>query len=444
MISQLVFVGFGAVARCLFSLIPIKEPEWLSIPIVIVDPRKDLKEDVVLTTAPYTNNIVVVNDAIEKDNLHTFFDKHVLENAIVFDLSYRIDTTEILRECDKKKCIYANTAIDYWERVEYDWDKDDMEKHTLAYLRNKIDKKCKSHKTTAILNHGMNPGLVSHYVKYALKKLHGGDKDYSTMARELGLTTIHISERDTQKTPLHVSEKGYMNTWSVKGLYDEGIDPVQVSWGTHEKWMSPWINKHHLKKYGQVFFPLRGMQMKLRSYEPKGGELIGVCIPHSESASLSKLLNTDSYRVSAYYVYSLPDVAKVSVHYMESLKDEFDYYVLKAKDIEKGGYDSVGCLMFLKNKRVWVGAVQPIERALEISPEINGTCLQVAASILSSVKWGIQNPTKGIVDPEDVDTDFVLKYCDYWMGDFIMKDVTDETRDLSDQFHELVVSPKTM
>lgn len=182
--------------------------------------------------------------------------------------------------------------------------------------------------------------------------------------------------------------------------------------------------------------------MKLKSYEPTGGELIGVCIPHAESASLSNLINHRNYRISVYYVYNLPDVAKASVHHMEALKDDYNYYVLKAKDIEMGGYDSVGCLMFFKDKRYWVGAYQPIERALELSEEINGTCLQVAVSLMSAVKWALQNPTRGIVDPEYVDTDFVLKYCDHWMGDFIMKDVTEETRHLSDQFHELLVCPK--
>jgi homospermidine synthase len=444
MVSQIVFVGFGAVARCLFTLIPEKEPEWLSKPVVIIDPRTDLKEDPVILTSRYTKDVVVINDSIDSESLPILFDKYVSEGGVVFDLSYRIDTCEMLKVCDRKKCIYANTAIDCWEEDEEDWMEDEMEEYSLAYLREHIGEKCPGHRTTAILNHGMNPGLVSHYVKHALKTLHRGDPEasYGTMARDLGLTTVHISERDTQKTHMQVSENRFINTWSVKGLYDEAVDPVQVSWGSHEKWNTGWINEDVLKKYGQVFFPIRGMQMKLKSYEPIGGELIGTCIPHAESASLSKLINHDGYRISVYYVYNLPDVAKASVHHMESLNDNYQYYVLKAKDIERGGYDSVGCLMFFKDKRYWVGAVQKIERALELSGEINGTCLQVAVSILASVKWALQNPSRGIVDPEDVDTDFVLKYCDHWMGDFIMKDVTEETRHLSDQFHELLVCPK--
>ena len=46
--KQIVFVGFGAAARCLFALIPVKEPSWVGLPVVIIDPRGDLKEEPLL------------------------------------------------------------------------------------------------------------------------------------------------------------------------------------------------------------------------------------------------------------------------------------------------------------------------------------------------------------------------------------------------------------
>lgn len=211
MVSQIVFVGFGAVGRCLFTLLPTKEPEWISLPILIVDPRNDLKEEPILKNAPYTNEVIVINDKVDRETLPTFFNKYVKEGAIVFDVSYRVDTCDILNECDKKNCIYTNSAIDRWDESKRDWKVDDLEKYSLAFMRNEIDELCKNHRTTAILNHGMNPGLVSHYVKHAIKKLyvekHGSEKDYGTMAEDLGLTTVHISERDTQKTTYQVNEK---------------------------------------------------------------------------------------------------------------------------------------------------------------------------------------------------------------------------------------------
>lgn len=448
--TQLVFAGYGAVARCLFSLIPIKEPSWVGLPIVIIDPRKDLKEDPLLNReTPYTNEITILNDAIDEDTIERLFSEYIISGAVVFDLTYRVYSSKFIRMCDKKGCIYVNTAIDHWERAKKDWETEDAEEYSLAYFRKCITKECSGCKTTAILNHGMNPGLVSHFAKYAIKKLYGemfgdtSETSYAKMSKKIGLTTIHISERDTQKTKLQVDETHLKNTWSVKGMFDEAIDPVQLGWGTHEKHIPQWVKNSHLKRYGQAFFPLRGMQMKLKSYEPQGGMLIGSCIPHSEAASIPELVNHGNYRISIYYVYLMSDIAKASLHYMEDLNDDYEHYVLKAKDIEDGGYDSVGCLMFYgKNQKVWVGSVQPIERAKEINDEINGTCLQVAVSVLASVIWGLNNPNRGICDPEVLDTDFILDYCKYWMGDFIFKDVTNETTELTDQFYDLLVCPK--
>ena len=446
--SQIVFLGFGAVARCLFELIPKKEGQWTGLPIVIIDPRKDLSADPILGNTAYTDQITLINESVDRETLEILFDKYILEGSVVFDLSFRVDTAEVIMYCDRRKCIYANTSVDHWNRAEEDWDGGELEEFSLAFMREGLREKCKGCSTTAILNHGMNPGLVSHYVKHAIRTLYkdrfGGEASYGEMARKLKVTTIHISERDTQKTNLQVTEKRLINTWSVKGLYDEAIDPVQVSWGSHETWAPSWFDREHLQKYGQLFFPIRGMQMKLKSYEPVGGMLVGTCIPHAESASLSRLINHGGYRISAYYVYNLPDVAKASVHNMENLKDDYEYYVLKAGDILEGGYDAVGCLIFHgDNEKLWIGAVQPIERAKKFNKEINGTCLQVAVSILSAVKWGLANPSRGVIDPEEVDSDFVLKYCDYWMGDFVIKDVTGETTELTDQFYDLLVCPKT-
>ncbi len=61
---------------------------------------------------------------------------------------------------------------------------------------------------TAVIAHGANPGLVSHFVKKALVNLAkdtglGGVKPttregWGELARDLGVKVIHIAERDTQ------------------------------------------------------------------------------------------------------------------------------------------------------------------------------------------------------------------------------------------------------
>jgi homospermidine synthase len=100
---------------------------------------------------------------------------------------------------------------------------------------------------TAILTHGANPGLVSHFVKEALLTLKrdiGVDKEksdpvtrteWAELAQALGIRVMHVAERDTQLTnqPKQVNE--FVNTWSVDGFVSEGCQPAELGWGTHER-----------------------------------------------------------------------------------------------------------------------------------------------------------------------------------------------------------------
>src|SRR6185312_15672017 len=61
---------------------------------------------------------------------------------------------------------------------------------------------------TAVLTHGANPGLVSHFVKQALldiaadAQVNSGKPasrgEWGELARQLGVKVIHVAERDTQ------------------------------------------------------------------------------------------------------------------------------------------------------------------------------------------------------------------------------------------------------
>ena len=61
---------------------------------------------------------------------------------------------------------------------------------------------------TAVITHGANPGLVSHFVKQALLNIAGdlastpaipkSRAEWGDLARRLGVKVIHIAERDTQ------------------------------------------------------------------------------------------------------------------------------------------------------------------------------------------------------------------------------------------------------
>jgi homospermidine synthase len=110
------------------------------------------------------------------------------------------------------------------------------------HFTNIVDKKTGS---SAVVDHGANPGLISHFVKQAIvdiaekavkenkydpdtakqiaqllaaTKNEGQRKiSFARLAMILGIKVIHCSERDTQiaNRPREIGE--FVNTWSVEG-----------------------------------------------------------------------------------------------------------------------------------------------------------------------------------------------------------------------------------
>lgn len=88
-----------------------------------------------------------------------------------------------------------------------------------------------------------------------------------------------------------------------------------------------------------------------------------------------------------------------------------------------------------------MGSIVDNEMAKAISPEINATCAQVAISVLACVEWMLLNPHRGIIEPEFVDSEFILDYCREWLGEFYVADVTEDCKIESDQLEDLLKSP---
>jgi homospermidine synthase len=79
-----------------------------------------------------------------------------------------------------------------------------------------------------------------------------------------------------------------------------------------------------------------------------------------------------------------------------------------------GGYD---------NKHVWwTGTSLNIEDARKLCPLQNATTIQVAIGVVAGVCWMLENPNRGVVRPEDLDTEFVLKLAKPYLGSFISQE----------------------
>ena len=141
---------------------------------------------------------------------------------------------------------------------------------------------------TAIIEHGANPGLVSHFAKQALTEIAAamlrdglaadpaGLEDalsgeaYNRLALLTGTKVIHIAERDTQISNVPKATDEFVNTWSVEGFYEEGVAPAELGWGTHERRLPP-----------NAFVALRRGSVQPDLHRPAGhgdvGAQLGAC-----------------------------------------------------------------------------------------------------------------------------------------------------------------------
>jgi len=253
-------IGCGGVSQCTLPLLIdyfLLKKQIKSITIIdALDQRVKIQE--YLTRY---QQIKYRQELITKLNYEEILSRYLSENDLLLDLAYNIETRCLLKWCHDHKVCFVNTSVELWNPFGEAY-KNDPRLLTLYHRQMQLIKmqnnsKWNKNGPTAILDHGCNPGLVSHFVKRGLIDmaqyvLNQKDilisineknelenalkiKDYPQLAYLLGIKTIHISERDTQltKDPKKVNE--FVNTWSIEGLVEEGAAPAEMGWGTHER-----------------------------------------------------------------------------------------------------------------------------------------------------------------------------------------------------------------
>jgi homospermidine synthase len=193
---------------------------------------------------------------VTQENLDEFLSARVSEGDLLLDLAWNIDAPTILNWCHDHGVRYLNTSVELWDPYEDMATTHPLERTLYVRhqsLRKMVESWGGNSGATAVLEHGANPGLVSHFVKQALVEIStkilseglAGNRqagfesalangEFNKLAMLTGTKVIHIAERDTQisNRPKEVNE--FVNTWSVDGFYEEGIAPAELGWGTHE------------------------------------------------------------------------------------------------------------------------------------------------------------------------------------------------------------------
>ena len=256
---RLLVLGCGSVSQCALPLLIDYFLLKQHINSITIIDAFDRRARIQVFLSGY-DQISYQQECITPANYGDLLKRHLSPGDILLDLAYNLETRCLLRWCCDHQVCFINTSVELWnpfdEAHQHDPRLLTLYHRQMQLLDMQNERTWKKNGPTAILDHGCNPGLVSHFVKRALldmarhvlEKLNGQlsiperraleraatKKEYPQLAYLLGVKTIHISERDTQisKDPKKVNE--FVNTWSIDGLAEEAVAPAEMGWGTHE------------------------------------------------------------------------------------------------------------------------------------------------------------------------------------------------------------------
>jgi homospermidine synthase len=288
---------------------------------------------------------------------------------------------------------------------------------------------------TAVMTHGANPGLVSHFVKQALLNLAadtGRDapvpatrEGWAQLAGALGVKVIHIAERDTQTADVAKKPGEFVNTWSIDGFVGEGNQPAELGWGTHEKVLPEDGRAHTFGCGAAIWLNRPGAATRVRSWTPLEGPFHGFLITHNEAISIADYYTlaegaTVRYRPTVHYAYHPCDDAVLSLHELAGKNWRMQATQrLMMREIARG-IDELGVLLMGHAKGAyWYGSRLSIDEARALVPHNNATSLQVTAAVLGGMVWAIENPAAGVVEADQMDPARVLEVCGPYLGEVV-------------------------
>ena len=424
--GKLVIVGFGSVGQGVLPLLLRHLKIARSQVLVITGDERGARE-----ATRYGVTFMV--NPLTRGNIRAVLEPILKPGDFLLNVSVDVSSVNLIALCQAKGVLYLDTCIEPWAGgyVDRRLTPSQRSNYALREAARALNKK-RSNGPTAVLTHGANPGLVSHFVKRALLELARATKlrvarptsreKWAALAEKLGVKVIHIAERDTQKALPDKRRGEFVNTWSVEGFAGEGCQPAELGWGSHEKELPRDGKRHEFGSGCAIYLERPGASTRVRTWTPLEGPCHGFLVTHSESISISDyftLKNGDElrYRPTVHYAYHPCDDAVLSLHELagRNWKLQERQRVLMREIVD--GVDELGVLLMGHAKGAyWFGSQLSVQEARRLAPHNNATTLQVCASILGGIVWAVENPRCGVIDPDEVDYERVLEIAAPYLG----------------------------
>jgi homospermidine synthase len=415
--GPIVLVGFGSIGKGVLPLIE-RHFSYDKSKFVVIDPSD--KDRHLLDQ----RGIRFVKEALTAANYRQVMEPLLRAGpgqGFCVNVSVDVESLAMIELCREVGAFYIDTVAEPWKGFYFD-EKLPTAARTNYALRETIlaARRKNPGGTTAVNCCGANPGMVSWFVKQALLNVATdlgmkfeeptSKEGWAQLMMDTGVKGIHIAERDTQRSknpkPLNV----FVNTWSVDGFVAEGLQPAELGWGTHEKWMPSNAHTHNQGSGAAIYLMQPGANTRVRTWCPTPGPQYGFLVTHNEAISIADYFTVResakvAFRPTCHYAYHPANDAVLSLHEMFGAhgKVQPTWHILDENEIVDG-IDELGVLLYGHNLNAyWYGSQLSIEETRAIAPYQNATGLQVTSAVLAGMVWAIENPKAGIVEADDMD-----------------------------------------
>jgi len=477
--GKIVQFGFGAVGKSFYEKVS-KEIKFNENKYFIITMYKE-EFHAYMNLGGLVANFITCE--ITKDNFGATFEKYLDSGDLLLDFADTVGTSDICDWCAEKNIMYVNTGVADWPE---NWLNIFEQDKVINDVKNKHSKNTLTNKYPIVLQHGNNPGLVSHFVKagmeYIVRTQYKKDKKLNALVKQnkfneaahmLGVKMIHVNDIDLQKIKDNYSPDTLWSTWCVDAFFFEMLTESAFNMGTHEK--MDFKNKFKFTDSAKGFleFEKIATENKCRTYYPNGA-FDGFLVSHEETVTIAKSLEVYRdkkliYRPSVMFLYSPCQLAreylskaKVNEYPIPNPEKPLDcenkngetiirgYIYPKSGEIAykekiESGTEYVGVLIIGENfKPVWVGnrvELSFLYKDKKSSYWQTPTITPVAMSALAATCWAIKNKDKGgIYFPDDIsDYKYILKIAEKYISKTIYKtfDKKDLTESMNIDFEDL-------
>lgn len=427
--GRLVVIGFGSIGQGVLPLL-LRHIEISPARVLILAP------DLAGREVADAYGVTLAALPLGPSNFQAVLAARLSRGDLLLNLSIDVCSLALIEWCQQHGVLYLDTCLEPWAGGYIERGQSPAQRTNYALRESALALRSRGQSgPTALLTHGANPGLASHFVKKALLDIASGvgapceppttREQWAGLARRLGVKVIHIAERDTQVSALRKTPGEFVNTWSAEAFVDEARQPAEIGWGNHERRFPLDGLRHVSGSRAAIYLNRPGASTRVRTWTPRVGAFHGFLITHAEAVSIADYFTLGdcdhpAYRPTVHYAYHPCDDAVLSLHELAGNEWRMQprQRVMKAEITE--GMDELGVLLMGHARGAyWYGSQLSIEQARRLCPHNSATSLQVTAAVMAGAVWMIQNPDRGITEPDDLPFDEILALSRPYLGDMV-------------------------